>query len=135
MFRDAAADESQETRSAAVTGLAELNIADRSGIIDLLVKALGDRAPMVRSGAARSLGYIGTEASDAAPHLMRLLHDSDSSVRILAVNALEKITGHGGYISEVITSIRGAAKNDTDKFVKTAARDALIKLNRRKKIR
>ncbi|HPS57991.1 MAG TPA: cyclic nucleotide-binding domain-containing protein [Spirochaetota bacterium] len=133
LFRDAVTADSQEIRSAAVSGLGELEIKDRSGIIDLLARALDDGSAIVRAGAARSLGYIGPDAGGTAPNLIRLLGDSDNSVRILAVNALEKITGHGGYLGEVITSIKKVLKDDADRFVKNAARDALIKLNRRKK--
>lgn len=133
LFREAAADDSQLMRSAAVSGLGELDVADRSGIIELLRKILDDRSALVRAGAARSLGNIGIEAAETAPALMRLLRDSDSSVRILAVNALEKITGHGGYSGEVTGAIKKVLKDDSDKFVKNAARDALIKLNRRRK--
>ena len=133
MFSEALSDSNQGIRSSAVTGLGALNIADRSGIIDLLVKSLKDSSPEVRSSAARSLGSLGIDAEGAAPGLIRLLSDKESSVRILAVNSLEKITGKGGYLNEALNAIKTVSKNDPDKFVKNSARDALIKLNRRKK--
>lgn len=133
VLSDALQDDSQEMRSAAAAGLAELHIAEKSGIIDLLIKSLGDWSPMVRSSAVRSLGYMGTEASRSGPQLIRLLSDNESAVRILAVNALEKVTGQGGYINEVINAVRHSSRNDSDSFVRASAREALIKLNRRKK--
>jgi len=133
VFREALSDDSQYIRSTALSGLGELNIADKTDIAALLIKSLKDSSPVVRSSAARSLGYLGSDAESAAPHLIKLLTDSDSSVRILAVNSLEKITGKEGYINEVLTAVKNIAKKDTDKFVKNAAKDALIKLNRRKK--
>lgn len=133
MFSEAISDSNQGIRSSAIIGLGALNIADRSGIIDLLVKSLKDSSPEVRSSAARGLGSLGIDAEGAAPGLIRLLSDKESSVRILAVNSLEKITGKGGYLNEVLNAIKNVSKNDPDKFVKNSARDALIKLNRRKK--
>jgi len=133
VFSEAMRDDNPDTRSAAATGLGELNIADRSGIIDLLVKSLSDWSPAVRGSAARSLGYLGLEADKSAPRIMRLLSDSDSSVRILAVSALAKVTAKGEYLDGVIDAVKSAGKNDKDKFVNAAAREALITLNRRKR--
>lgn len=133
LFSEALSEEDQYMRSAAVSGLCALNIADRSGIIELLLKSLKDASPEVRGGAARSLGTLGIDAEGAATSLIKLLSDKESSVRILAVNSLEKITGKEGYINEVINAVKAVSKNDPDKFVKNSARDALIKLNRRKK--
>lgn len=133
ILREAASVENHFMRSAAISGLGELNIADRTGIIEILVKTLGDRSPDVRSSAVRSLGNIGPEAGLSIPRLIRLLSDNESSVRILAVNALEKVTAGGGSLDEVIDAVRHSSKNDPDRFVKASAREALIKLNRRKK--
>lgn len=133
LFSDALKENNQDIRSAAVTGLGELNIADRSEIIELLIKSLKDPSPVVRSSAARSLGYFETDAEQAAPHLIKLLRDSDSSVRMLAVNSLEKIIRGGDYLARATEAVKDVSKSDEDKFVKNAAREILIKLNRRKK--
>lgn len=114
--------------------IGEINSADSNGITGLLIKSLSDDSPAVRSSAARSIGYLGLRAEEAAPHIIKLLSDRDSAVRILAVNSLEKITGRE-YLNEVIEAVKNSAKNDTDRFVQNSAREVLMKLNRRKKTR
>jgi CRP-like cAMP-binding protein len=133
LLSDALTEKSQEIRSSAVAGLGELNIADRRLIVDLIIKTLKDQSPVVRSSAARSIGTFGVDAEHAAPALIKLLFDSDSSVRILSVNSLERIIWTDVYMQEVINAVKTVSKNDNDKFVKNSAREVLIKLNRRKK--
>ncbi len=133
LFIEAIKEDNQEIRSAAIAGLSELNIAEKSEIVDLLVKSLKDKSDMVRSSTIRSLGSLGIDAENAIPHLLKLLTDKEVSVRILTVNSLESITGPEGYINEVIEAIKKISKNDPDRFVKNSAKDALIKLIRKKK--
>jgi len=135
VLRDALKEKSQEMRSSAVSGLGELKIADTTEIIELVIKALKDSSPLVRSSAVRCIGTFGVDAEQAVPALIKLLKDSESSVRILSVNALERITWTGVYISEVIAAVKFIWKNDTDRFVKNSSKDVLIKLNRRIKQR
>ena len=135
LLREAFEESSQEIRSSAIAGLGELNIADTTEIINLIIKALKDKSPLVRSSAIRSIGTFGIDAEEAAPVLIRLFSDSESSVRILSVNALEKIIWTGTYINEAVAAVKTLSKNDPDKFVKNSAREVLIKLNRRKKVR
>jgi HEAT repeat protein len=133
LLSDALAEKNQEIRSSAVAGLGELNIADRRQIADLIIKSLKDQSPIVRSSAARSIGTFGIDAEHAAPALIKLLFDNESSVRILSVNALERVTWTDIYMQEVINAVKTVSKNDNDKFVKNSAREVLLKLNRRKK--
>lgn len=61
--------------------------------VPALIEGLAHETPMVRSTAADALGHIGPAASDAAPHLIRLLNDTDRNVRYHAVRALHTF-GH-----------------------------------------
>ena len=133
VFSEALGEENTEIRSAAAGGLGEINVAEKSGIMALLIKTLQDKSPMVRSSAVRSLGSLGPDAESAVPRLIRLLYDTDVSVRMLAVNSLERISGHTGYINEVMEAVKNVSKNDADRFVKNSAKEALVRLKRKKK--
>jgi HEAT repeat protein len=51
---------------------------------------LGDSNTNVRARAAEALCNIGDAASEAIPHLVKLIGNSDYYVRLLATDALEK---------------------------------------------
>lgn len=132
VFSEALAVNSQDIRSAAAAGLGEISIAEKSGIVALLIKAIQDKSPAVRSSAVRSIGNLGPDAESAVPRLIRLLYDPDVSVRILAVNSLERVSGYTGYMKEVMEAVKNVSKNDADRFVKSSAKEAFVKLKRKK---
>ncbi len=59
--------------------------------IDVLVKALTDREPAVRRGAARALGQLGSVARKALPAMQATLKDADSTVREEAGRAVARV--------------------------------------------
>lgn len=60
-------------------------------VVSILIAALGDADPSVRSSAALSLGDCGTAAVGAIPALIALLAETDDDVRSSAGIALEDI--------------------------------------------
>jgi len=58
--------------------------------VPLLIAALEDSSPLAKQFAARALGQLGSEASDAVPHLLALLADESTNrwVRADIVTAL-----------------------------------------------
>ena len=75
--------------SGGLTGLAVHDEARRA--LPVLIRALEDKDPQVRSGAAVALGELGSEAASALPALKQALSDKDSQVREAAAKALGKI--------------------------------------------
>lgn len=59
----------------------------------LLVKALKDQSPEIRSRAANALGSQGSQARDLVPGLIEALDDDDRPVRMAVAGALHNITG------------------------------------------
>lgn len=59
--------------------------------IPALLEALGHKEPLVRAGAAKALGWMGSQAHETIPNLKPLLNDSDSHVREQAAEALALI--------------------------------------------
>lgn len=58
-----------------------------------LRKALDDKSPAVRAGAALTLGQIGDPARDAVPGLTAALKDGEGTVREAAAQALGRLGG------------------------------------------
>lgn len=89
--RDLSSD-TPATRAAAITDLvrharAEEGVRERA--IPLLLRALSDGHPAVRSAAAVALGDL--EASEAVASLLVALEDDDAYVRQMSINALGEI--------------------------------------------
>ncbi|HTW92338.1 MAG TPA: HEAT repeat domain-containing protein [bacterium] len=85
--------------------------------VEPLVGLLSSARPVVRSGAARALGKIGTRS--AVDPLMSLLRDRDPDVRMDAIFALRQIGDARGM--EAIASM----VQDTNPDVQSAAEQAL----------
>jgi len=134
LFKAELENSSSSVRSSALSGLSEINAVNSSEIVSLLQKSLGDNSPKVRSTAARSLGYLGKEAVTAIPSLLNSLLDRDKSVRILSINSLEQIVERGSDLKETIDEITRISKKDEDRYVQRAARNALVKLQRKRKL-
>ena len=58
---------------------------DRAAIVDLLMKTLSDPFPDIRSRAATALGLFGEDAVPAIPELIKLLGDTDQTVKLEGV--------------------------------------------------
>lgn len=63
--------------------------------IPLLIEILQNPHARGRSGAARALGRLGSEAKSALPALKQALNDQDRNIRFEAKFAIEKIEEHG----------------------------------------
>lgn len=79
----------KDLRTAAAYGLAK--IPARSSDAPVLIALLGDEIDSARLAAAKSLGGLGSDASDAVPALAKLLTDKDATVRGAAADALGAI--------------------------------------------
>jgi serine/threonine protein kinase len=79
-----------------------------------------------RALAARTLGGIGPGAREAIPVLLEALRDRDSTVRVDAAAALEKM---GPEAADALA----AAVDDDDEVVRRIAADALARILRRKR--
>lgn len=93
--------------------------------VTLLIKALGDREPVVRAYAAGALGAIGPKAAAAAPALVAGLKSAEPGLRASAATALGRL---GVKTPEVLAALR-AAKKDADADTRRAAIDALKRLH------
>ena len=100
------ADAEAEVRAAAMRVVG--NHEDGSAMGDLAVSALSDSAVVVRTEAARSIGYAGYTAGFAP--MRALLTDADPDVRFRALRGLEKLDlAKAASLPEV-----SAMVNDTD---------------------
>jgi len=81
------AAEQPATRRAAVEALGLLGSAG----MERLIRTLEDPSAEVRAAAARELGRLGPEASQAEPALVKVLGDSEAAVREAAAWALKQL--------------------------------------------
>jgi len=81
-------DPEPDVGSAAVRQLASTGWP---GALDAVMGAMRDRAPEVRSAAARALGTMHPDTSEALAALVDALTDPDDMVRVAAVSALASI--------------------------------------------
>ena len=58
-----------------------------------LIKALDHPEPLVRIGAAKTLGRLGPVAKEALPSLKKLLDDKDENARKAAAEAIKAVGG------------------------------------------
>ncbi|HYX70831.1 MAG TPA: HEAT repeat domain-containing protein [Terriglobales bacterium] len=73
----------------------------------LLAAALRDPAPQVRQYAVRALGPMGPAAAPLLPQMSALLYDPDSSVRVAAVDTLDKM----GSLEDLAKALSSSDKN------------------------
>lgn len=134
-FQELLENQDSELRGSAVLGLGELSLADNSAIVALLVKACQDPVPIVRINAVRALLNYGADARRALPTLIGLLKDRNSSVRILAITALGKLSHGGQALNDAMEGLRSVAAQDQERYVKSTAQDVLAQLVRLQKLR
>ena len=89
---------------------------------DLLVSALTDPEPMIRTEAAAALGQINYPPS--VPHLILALQDSDLDVRKATINSLGKI-GNPQALDALM-----AARNDDLEVIRVLAKLAINQIER-----
>ena len=114
-----AADAPQpEVRSAVVGALTSVvQEEEDSRALDIILRALGDTSPMVRSEAAAALGKLSN--TEVVPQLAEVLSDSDADVRKTAAMALMKI-GDFGAIAPLKTALENESNNDIQPVFKLA---------------
>jgi len=134
LFREELNSSESSVRSSALSGLSEINAINKSEIIGLLIKSIMDESSEVRSTAARLLGGLGKDSAQAIPYLLKSLNDREKSVRLLSVSSLEQLWVYHDLPGEITERISDVSKKDGDKFVRNAAKKALIKLNRKRKL-
>ncbi|MEO2049316.1 MAG: HEAT repeat domain-containing protein [Pirellulales bacterium] len=89
--------------------------------LPLLMEALNDGEPQVRSAVALALGTMGPSATSTVPKLIESLADDDGLVRASAAEAI----GRFGQIAHEATPVLANALNDIDSRVREAAIVAL----------
>jgi HEAT repeat protein len=117
-------------RSVAATSLGLLK-GEALVALPTLVKVLGsDPDAGVREAAAKAIGAMGKSAREAVPALIQAAKDDRwPKVRQAAIQALGEM-GEGA--SEAIP-VLSAALNDPDPFIRTAARNALFRVDPKNK--
>lgn len=89
---------------------------------DLLISALTDPEPLIRTEAAAALGQIDYPAS--VPHLILALQDTDVDVRKATINSLGKMGA-----SQAMDALQQALNDDLD-VIRTLARLAINQIER-----
>jgi len=117
--------EQAEVRGAAVGALTSVAQEEKDAkALNLILKALEDSSPMVRSEAAAALGKLSNSA--VVNRLCMVLKDNDADVRKTAAMALMKI-GEG----EAIAPIQTALEKELAQEVKPVLKLAISQLEKR----
>lgn len=90
--------------------------------LDEVLRYLDHPTPAIRVAAARAAGM--TEAEDALPKLLYLLHDANADVRMMAAWAISEIGGG----EEIENALREALANATDLEEEEVIQDAISNL-------
>ncbi|MGB3767943.1 MAG: HEAT repeat domain-containing protein [Phormidesmis sp.] len=121
----AATAEQSEVRSAVVGALTSVvQEEEDSRALDLILNALGDESPMVRSEAAAALGKLSN--MEIVPQLTPVLADSSADVRKTAAMALMKI---GDY--SAIAPLKTALENESDDSLQPVFNLAISQLEKK----
>lgn len=114
-----------EVRSAAVGALTSVVQEEESQkALNLILNALEDSSPMVRSEAAAALGKLSN--TTVVPKLFPVLKDSEADVRKTAAMALMKIGD-----SEAIAPLQTALTQETDETLLPVFQLAISQLNKK----
>ena len=100
-------------------GVSKLLKAKHRGDVAYLLAALAD--PHIRTYAARCLGEVG--ATEAIPHLTRVLSAGDPLTRSSAIKALTKLDGR-----EAVPQLAELITFDSSRVVRTQAVSAIARL-------
>jgi HEAT repeat protein len=98
---------------------------DAKAVVPLLLDALHDPDPTVRTVAATYLGIIHEEPASAVPALVAALKDEDTAVRSAAATALGSFSPEAA--KSAVPALRKAA-GDRNEDVAREAGVALVKL-------
>ncbi len=121
---DASTSDSATVRGAvvgAIANFAEEHPDDQA--FEILIHALNDPAEMVRTEAATTLGKLAHQP--AMPHLIELLHHSDSESRTAAALALMKMGDR-----TALESLQAALTQESDAAVQRAIQLAISQIER-----
>ena len=117
-------DEHWQLRAAAASGLGQLGGA---GAIPPLRAALADDSGEVRAAALMSLGRVGARAALDDVH-DRMMNDKDPQVVVQAIFALSALTSGGDAERQRDVDRLVEKLSDDDRYVESAARRVLFKL-------
>ena len=109
-------DSSVRRQSAEVLGTAVVHGPEREAVIAGLIHALGDLHVGVQEAALEAL--VAQGGPEVARQLFALLKSDDSTIRNLAVEGLQRLTG-------VIVEVLGEAINDPDPHIRKIIADLL----------
>ena len=109
-------DSSVRRQSAEVLGTAVVHGPEREAVIAGLIHALGDLHVGVQEAALDAL--VAQGGPDVARHLFSILKSDDSTIRNLAVEGLQRLTG-------VIVEVLVEAINDPDPHIRKIIADLL----------
>ena len=112
--------EEAEFRRSVVIAVGEIGSGTEKAI-RVLIRALEDPEPGVRTAAAGALGRMGLPANVAIPALIRALEDSKEFVRQIAARALARIDPHDLRIVQPLID----ALKDSSPGVRVCAAEAL----------
>lgn len=99
--------------------------ASREALEKLLVAGLRDQNPAVREFAAHTLGGMGPAARATLPNLLEAFNDSETPVRVQAVQAVGRIASGDVSAQAQLTRVQ---KQDESPSVRSAAATALAKI-------
>jgi HEAT repeat protein len=97
------------------------NFREDARIQDILIRGAQSDEPQVREASVQSLGKVGDDRS--VPHLILLLNDHSTAIRLNAAYALERVADH-----RVIPFLKILSEKDSDEIVRNAAKNVLINL-------
>ncbi|MGO9110511.1 MAG: sister chromatid cohesion protein PDS5 [Thermoguttaceae bacterium] len=120
-FTELFRDKDERVREAAASAVAKIG---PTAILPL-VGLLNDKSKDVRTTAARSLGYIRSDAQTTIPALTGLLKDKDERVREAAASSL----GNFGPDAKAASPVLAELLKDKDEGVRYAAEEALLEIN------
>jgi HEAT repeat protein len=98
-------DERPEVRVQSATALGRVAPGDEKAIETLGLALAGDPDVDVRNAAASGLGWMGPQATVAAPVMIRALNDPDETVRVHVIVALGRIGPADGSVATALKTI------------------------------
>ncbi len=97
----------------------------------ILIKALADKRPEIKSLAGRMLAGLGEDAQKAIPALIKMTEDPQDLTRRAALDAILSIDRKGEFVKKTLPVFRRAL-HDTDKEVQRLGSQGLSQLSRQK---
>ncbi|MCP4652057.1 MAG: hypothetical protein GY858_01555 [Candidatus Omnitrophica bacterium] len=125
--KKALGDISQSKITIKIFGTLKAKTSTTDAEVDRLIRGLKDPDPEVRADSADALGGVGSPAEEAVLALAEALKDEDKVVRSHSAWALGEI---GPAAKPALAQLRKLAKDDSEEFVRTAAQEAIEKIEK-----